>query len=342
MGLTYKQAGVNVSAGNQLVERIKPHVTATHHSHMLSNIGGFAGLADIPKSYKNPILVFGTDGVGSKLELAMQYDQHEHVGQDLVAMCVNDILATGGEPFVFLDYFATGKLDVDLAERVIKGIAHACQLAGCALGGGETAEMPGFYSDSQYDLAGFAIGLAERDELLTHKTLTETDVLIGLPSVGPHSNGYSLIRRILANGNEPPTEVLEQILAPTEIYVKPVLACRELIKRACHITGGGFEDNLPRVFPPQLKASIELGSWKVPVCFEWIQKAGNVETEEMFRTFNQGIGMILICDSANANSLLDKLQSENVSAVQVGELQPMDHEFESGRLIVSHEGMYFS
>ena len=340
MGLTYKDAGVDVEAGNTLVDRIKSVVSETHHEFMLGGIGGFAGLASIPSRFQNPVLVFGTDGVGTKLELATKYDRHEQIGQDLVAMCVNDVLVPGGEPFVFLDYLATGKLDVLVAERVIKGIANACDIAGCALGGGETAEMPGFYNGSQYDLAGFAIGLVERAEILRPENIVDGDVLIGLSSNGPHSNGYSLIRKLLLErAVHPPDDVLEQILAPTAIYAKPVQACKSKIKGMAHITGGGFKDNLPRSFPDHLVAHLELDAWQSPSCFAWIQDQGSIEQIEMYSTFNCGIGMVLICAPTNAESVISDLNEQGLSATRIGSMNSLDTDTRQGALTVSHDGI---
>lgn len=339
MGLTYKAAGVDVEAGNTLVDRIKSTVNETHHESMLSGIGGFAGLASIPSKYQDPILVFSTDGVGTKLELASKYDRHEQIGQDLVAMCVNDVLVPGGEPFVFLDYLATGKLDVPIAERVVKGIANACDIAGCALGGGETAEMPGFYNGSQYDLAGFAIGLVERAEILRPENISEGDVLVGLGSHGPHSNGYSLIRELLERDLYPPEDVLEQILAPTAIYVKPVQACMAKIKGMAHLTGGGFKDNLPRSFPEHLVAHLDINAWETPACFTWIQDQGCIEQIEMYSTFNCGVGMVLICAPTNAKSLISDLIEQGLSATQIGSMKNLNDDIPAGTLTVSHKGI---
>lgn len=339
MGLTYKDAGVDVEAGNTLVDRIKSAVNETHHESMLSGIGGFAGLASIPSKYQDPILVFGTDGVGTKLELATKYDRHEQIGQDLVAMCVNDVLVPGGEPFVFLDYLATGKLDVSVAERVIRGIARACEIAGCALGGGETAEMPGFYSGSQYDLAGFAIGLVERTELLRHENIAEGDVLVGLGSNGPHSTGYSLIRKLLERGHNLPDDVLQQILAPTAIYAKPVLACLSQIKSMAHITGGGFKDNLPRSFPDHLVAHLDINAWDTPACFRWIQDQGSIDQIEMYSTFNCGIGMVLICSPAEAESVIFQLNEQGLSATRIGSMNDLHADIPQGVLVVGHDGI---
>ena len=338
MGFSYKGAGVDIDAGNQLVQRIKTAVHETHHEHILGGLGGFAGLASVPSKFRDPVLVFGTDGVGTKLALAEKYDRHESIGQDLVAMCVNDILIPGAEPFVFLDYFATGRLNVDVAEKVIKGIAKACTQAGCALGGGETAEMPGFYADSQYDLAGFAIGIAERENLLRVENVSEGDVLIGLPSVGPHSNGYALIRKLLERSS-PSMNVLEQLLAPTTIYTEPVLSVLPLICGMCHITGGGFQDNLPRAFPNHLAAHIEHTTWERHECFEWIQREGSIDTLEMYRTFNCGIGLVLICKEAHEHELQSRLRASRIDAVVMGRLTDKDKQPKPKTLVVAHGRM---
>ena len=337
MGLTYKESGVDVAAGNQLIHRIKGAVQDTHHEFMLDGIGGFAGLAAIPSKYSDPVLVFGTDGVGSKIELAREYDRHETVGQDLVAMCVNDLVVPGGEPFVFLDYYATGKLSVASAERVIQGIARACKQANCALGGGETAEMPGFYANGQYDLAGFAIGLVERAEIRQPHHIKEHDILIGLSSVGPHSNGYSLIRKILEQAPTPPPSVLEEILSPTTIYVAPVISNKPLIKGVVHITGGGLRDNLPRAYADDLIAQIDPTSWSTPESFDWIQQQGAIDPLEMFATFNCGIGMVLICRPNDANQLLTNLQTEGVVAQQIGTMVSGTTKSRAGWLSIGHQ-----
>ena len=258
MGLTYRQAGVNIDAGNKLVERIKATAKQTHRPELLEGIGGFAALASLPEKYREPLLVTGTDGVGTKLALAVAYGMHDGVGQDLVAMCVNDVLAVGAEPFLFLDYFASGKLDVDIAERVIAGIAHWCKIAGCALVGGETAEMPGFYQGLDYDLAGFCVGIVERSEVVTGDLVAEGDVLIGLTSSGPHSNGFSLIRRVIADfGPLNDDDLLNQLMAPTQIYASSVLPITPLVTGRSHITGGGLVENIPRMLANSLVADID-------------------------------------------------------------------------------------
>jgi phosphoribosylformylglycinamidine cyclo-ligase len=337
--LTYRDAGVNIDAGNELVKRIAPHTKATHRPELLSGLGGFAALAELPEGYRKPVLVTGTDGVGTKLKLAIDYDRHDHVGQDLVAMCANDVLVTGGEPFLFLDYYATGKLDVDTAERVIKGIAHGCTLAGCALVGGETAEMPGFYGDGDYDLAGFCVGVVERDEIVDGSRMTAGDALIGLPSSGPHSNGYSLIRRVLETQGEPAQGLLDTLMAPTRIYAKAVLRLQSTtpIHGMVHITGGGFLENVPRMFSDTtLAALIDLDSWKRPDVFGWLQQAGNIEETEMLRTFNCGVGYIICVPAADLATAMSVLRDEGEEPVHIGQMVAADHVADSGQIVIGH------
>ncbi|MFM7120000.1 MAG: phosphoribosylformylglycinamidine cyclo-ligase, partial [Gammaproteobacteria bacterium] len=297
MGLTYRDAGVDIDAGDELVRRIGPACKATHRPELLSGLGGFAALASLPTRYREPVIVTGKDGVGTKLKLAIDHDRHDTVGQDLVAMCVNDVLVTGAEPFLFLDYYATGKLEVDVAERVIVGIARGCELAGCALVGGETAEMPGFYARGDYDLAGFCIGVVERSAIIDGSKLGVGDVLIGLPSSGPHSNGYSLVRRVLAEAGTPPdTALLDQLMQPTRIYARSVLALLDTtpVHGMAHITGGGFVENLPRIFRDErLAARVRVTAWQRPPVFDWLQSVGQIDEHEMLRTFNCGIGYIV-------------------------------------------------
>jgi phosphoribosylformylglycinamidine cyclo-ligase len=312
--LTYKDAGVDIDAGDQLVENIKPFAKRTMRPEVLGGIGGFGALVEVSKKYKNPVMVSGTDGVGTKLKLAFHLNKHDTVGQDLVAMSVNDILVQGAEPIFFLDYFACGKLDVPVATDVVKGIAYGCELAGCALIGGETAEMPSMYPEGEYDLAGFAVGLVERENIITGLTMTPGDVVLGLKSSGPHSNGYSLVRKIIERSgvdlNAPENAQLAlDLIAPTRIYVKPLLALMQAlpVKAMAHITGGGLTENIPRMFPPTVKAIINRKSWTAPSVFEWLQHHGNVDDAEMARTFNCGIGMVVIVakeDAARATKLL--------------------------------------
>ncbi|KIT17162.1 phosphoribosylformylglycinamidine cyclo-ligase [Jannaschia aquimarina] len=312
-GLTYAQSGVDIEAGDALVERIKPAAKATERPGTMAGLGGFGALFDLKAAgYSDPVLVAATDGVGTKLKLAIDTGLHDGVGQDLVAMCVNDLVCQGAEPLFFLDYFATGKLAPDAAARVIEGIARACKEAGCALIGGETAEMPGMYSDGDYDLAGFAVGAAERGTLLP-ADVAEGDAIIGLPSTGVHSNGFSLVRRVVEraglNWSDPSpfsdATLGEALLAPTALYVQTVLAAKAsgALRAAAHITGGGLTENLPRVLPDGLGARIDLTAWDLPSVFRWIADNGGVAEAEMLRTFNCGMGMCLVVDSAHAEAI---------------------------------------
>ncbi|MFV2089144.1 MAG: phosphoribosylformylglycinamidine cyclo-ligase [Pseudomonadales bacterium] len=338
-GLTYRGAGVDIDAGNELVKRIGPAARATHRPELLSNLGGFAALAELPVKYRRPVLVTGTDGVGTKLKFAIDHDRHDTVGQDLVAMCANDVLVTGAEPFLFLDYYASGKLDVDVAERVIKGIARGCELAGCALVGGETAEMPGFYPGGDYDLAGFCVGVVEKDAIVTGKTLSTGDTLIGLASSGPHSNGYSLIRKIVeTTGTTVRETLLEELMAPTRIYAKAVLALQQAltIKGMCHITGGGLLENLPRMYADSgLGALIDLDSWQRPDIFSWLQQAGNVDEREMQRTFNLGLGFVVAVAAADAANALEVLGGNGESASVIGTMVSADAPAGPAQILIS-------
>ena len=339
-GLTYRKSGVDIDAGQELVRRIAPAARRTHGPEILSGLGGFAALAALPGKYRNPVLVTGTDGVGTKLRLAMQHDRHDDVGQDLVAMCVNDVIATGAEPFLFLDYYATGRLDVDVAERVIAGIARGCEMAGCALAGGETAEMPGFYEGGEYDLAGFCVGVVDRDAVVTGEDIEVGDRLVGLASNGPHSNGYSLIRRILEDrATEPTSGELDALLAPTRIYAKAVAAALAAgeIRGMAHITGGGLVENVPRMFRRALAADIDLDAWRWPDVFPALQQAGNVDELEMLRTFNCGIGYVLAVPSAEVESVLAALSEAGETAAVVGQVVPAGTAPAAGRL-VAEEG----
>ncbi|MEW6765802.1 MAG: phosphoribosylformylglycinamidine cyclo-ligase [Pseudomonadota bacterium] len=316
--LSYRDAGVDIDAGNALVDRIKPAVSRTRRPEVLGGLGGFGALFELPEGYRKPVLVSGTDGVGTKLRLAIDLNRHDHIGVDLVAMCVNDILVQGAEPLFFLDYYATGKLSVDVAARVVTGIAEGCELAGCALVGGETAEMPGMYEEGDYDLAGFSVGIVEKDQMLDGSQVREGDVLLGLPSSGPHSNGYSLIRKVLAvtgaDLNAPCGDVTlaDALLAPTRIYVKsllPLLRDAESgVHGLCHITGGGLTENLPRVYGEDLAAEVDTASWTPAPVFQWIREGGNVEPREMYRTFNNGVGMVLMVDAAKADAVIARLE----------------------------------
>jgi phosphoribosylformylglycinamidine cyclo-ligase len=306
--LTYRDAGVDIDAGDDLVERIKPYARRTLREGVLAGIGGFGAMFEISRNYREPVLVSGTDGVGTKLKLAFELKRHDTIGIDLVAMSVNDILTSGAEPLFFLDYYACGKLDVDTAAEVIKGIAAGCEMAGCALIGGETAEMPGMYPASEYDLAGFAVGIVEKSEIIDGALIAEGDIVLGLGSNGAHSNGYSLIRKIVEmkridlSGDLGGQLLSDVILAPTRIYVKPVLKLmkRVNIKGLAHITGGGLVENIPRVLPGGLAARIERGAWPMPPLFTWLKQQGNVSDREMFRVFNCGIGMVVIVSAAEA------------------------------------------
>ena len=328
--LSYKDAGVDINAGNELVERIKPHVKRTTRPEVIGGLGGFGALCAIPSKYKEPILVSGTDGVGTKLRLAIDLKKHDTIGIDLVAMCVNDLVVQGAEPLFFLDYYATGKLDVDVASDVVKGIAEGCVQSGCALVGGETAEMPGMYHTGDYDLAGFCVGVVEKSEIIDGSQVKVGDALIALGSSGPHSNGYSLIRKVIdVAGVNPATEQLngrplsEQVLAPTKIYVKSVLA---LIKQTevhaiAHLTGGGFWENIPRVLPKNTKAVIDESSWEWQPVFKWLQEKGNIETYEMYRTFNCGVGMVIALPQSQVETALAILKQSGENAWLIGHIE---------------------
>jgi phosphoribosylformylglycinamidine cyclo-ligase len=338
-GLTYRDAGVDIDAGAELVRRIGPAARATRRPELLSGLGGFAALAELPARYRTPVLVTGTDGVGTKLKLAIDHDRHDGVGQDLVAMCANDVLVTGAEPFLFLDYYATGRLDVDVAERVINGIARGCELAGCALVGGETAEMPGFYPGGDYDLAGFCIGVVEKDAIVSGADLTAGDVLIGLASSGPHSNGYSLIRRILEQtGARLDDTLLDQLMAPTRIYARAVLGLQSAVtvKGMSHITGGGLTENLPRMFEDKpLAALVDLDSWRRPDVFSWLQQAGNVAEAEMQRTFNLGIGFVIAVASDDAPRAVELLTDAGEKATVIGRMVAADTTAAPGQVLIA-------
>ncbi|MFN4238985.1 MAG: phosphoribosylformylglycinamidine cyclo-ligase [Vogesella sp.] len=326
--LSYRDAGVDIDAGDALVENIKPFAKRTMRPEVLGGLGGFGALVEISKKYQEPVLVSGTDGVGTKLKLAFDWNKHDTVGIDLVAMSVNDILVQGAEPLFFLDYFACGKLDVPQATDVIKGIAEGCEQAGCALIGGETAEMPGMYPVGEYDLAGFAVGVVEKRKVITGRDIKPGDVVLGLKSNGVHSNGYSLVRKIIERAQpdlDAPFDgektLRDAIIAPTRIYVKPLLALMEKlnVKGMAHITGGGITENTPRVLPENTVAQIDAGSWQLPKLFQWLQAEGNVDAQEMYRTFNCGIGMVVIVDAADADAAAAFLteQGETVSRIGV-------------------------
>lgn len=324
--ISYKDAGVDIEAGDQLVERIKPFAKKTMRAEVLGGIGGFGSLFEVPKKYKEPILVSGTDGVGTKLKLAFELNKHDTVGIDLVAMSVNDILVQGAEPLFFLDYFACGKLDVETASQVIKGIAEGCAQSGCALVGGETAEMPGMYPEGEYDLAGFAVGVVEKSEIINGKTIQPGDVVIGLASSGAHSNGYSLIRKIISNekadflGPFDGKTLKDIVMEPTRLYVKSILKLKETIeiKGMAHITGGGITENIPRILEEDLMAEIQSSSWPLPKLFQWLQEKGNIPNAELYRTFNCGIGMAIVMDRKDVAKAKQILQEFNETVYEIG------------------------
>jgi phosphoribosylformylglycinamidine cyclo-ligase len=328
--LSYRDAGVDIDAGDALVENIKPYARRTMRPEVLNGIGGFGALVEISKKYKEPVLVSGTDGVGTKLKLAFDWNRHDTVGQDLVAMSVNDILVQGAEPLFFLDYFACGKLDVPQATDVIKGIALGCELSGCALIGGETAEMPGMYPVGEYDLAGFAVGVVEKSKIITGRDIRAGDVVLGLASNGAHSNGYSLVRKIIDRA-QPELDaefdngktLREVVMAPTRIYVKPLLALMEKlpVKGMAHITGGGITENTPRVLPEDVVAEIDASSWQLPKLFQWLQKEGNVDAQEMYRTFNCGIGMVVIVGAEHADEAVAQLSAAGETVYRIGKIR---------------------
>ena len=331
--LNYRDAGVDIDAGSELIERIKPAVARTRRPGVLAGLGGFGALFELPLDrYREPVLVSGTDGVGTKLKLAVEAGLHDSIGIDLVAMCVNDIVVAGAEPLFFLDYYATGKLDLDVATAVITGIAKGCELSGAALVGGETAEMPGMYSAGDYDLAGFSVGIVEKSAILDGSAVSPGDTLIGLASSGPHSNGYSLIRKIIEvsghslTGDLDGRPLAEWLLAPTRIYVKPLLSLFRQIKvhALAHITGGGLSENLPRVLPENTCAVINTDSWQQSAVFDWLQRNGNVETKEMYRTFNCGIGMVVCVAEAEASAALAHLNSQGEDARIIGHVAQSD------------------
>lgn len=324
MGLTYRASGVDINAGERLVERIKPLAAATRIPEVLGAVGGFAGLCAVPEGMSDPILVSGTDGVGTKLKLAFAFDHHDTVGIDLVAMCVNDILTVGARPLFFLDYFATGNLDVDRAEAVVRGIANGCKEAGCALLGGETAELPGFYKKGEYDLAGFAVGVVERSKMIDGTHVGAGDAIIALPSSGLHSNGFSLARKALQseldNGDK---ELARELLTPTRIYTRASQAAVATghIRAMCHVTGGGLVDNLPRVLPEGMSARIDEASWVRPAIFDRITSAGDVEPSEMRRTFNMGVGFVFVVGEDNRDEVLASLRDAGESPSVIGTIE---------------------
>ncbi len=327
-GLSYRDAGVDIDAGDDLVDRIKPLAKKTMREGVLAGIGGFGALFEVPKRYKEPVLVSGTDGVGTKLRLAFEWNRHDTIGQDLVAMSVNDILVQGAEPLFFLDYFACGKLTVDTAATVVGGIAKGCELSGCALIGGETAEMPGMYPPGEYDLAGLAVGALEKSKIITGNSIVPGDVVLAIGSSGAHSNGYSLVRKIIERAGAKPSDDLggkplgDVVMAPTEIYVKPLLKLISEInvKGMAHITGGGLVDNVPRVLPENTQAVLHRDSWQMPELFRWLQMKGGVADAEMVRVFNCGIGMVVIVDPSQADTAIKSLTAQGLKAWTVGEV----------------------
>ena len=329
--LSYRDAGVDIDAGDELVERIKPFAKKTLREGVLSGLGGFGALFEVPKRYQEPVLVSGTDGVGTKLKLAFDLKRHDTVGIDLVAMSVNDVLVQGAEPLFFLDYFGCGKLDVNVAAEVIKGIAQGCEYAGCALIGGETAEMPGMYPDGEYDLAGFAVGAVEKSKIITGREIVAGDVVLGLASSGAHSNGYSLIRKIVDRAKpdldakfDGERTLADALMEPTRIYVKPLLALMAVlpVKGLAHITGGGLTENIPRVLPEGVKAVVEKASWVRPELFNWLQREGGVAESEMHRVFNCGIGMVVVVAQENAAQALDLLRAAGEVVAEIGRIEP--------------------
>lgn len=338
--LSYRDAGVDIDVGNQLVETIKPIAKKTHRPGVLTGLGGFGALFELPlERYTKPVLVSGTDGVGTKLKLAIELDRHDTIGIDLVAMCANDLIVCGAEPLFFLDYYATGKLSLEQGQAIIAGIGQGCEQAGAALIGGETAEMPGMYAEKDYDLAGFCVGIVEKSKIMTADKVSPGDVLIGLASSGPHSNGYSLIRKIIersqANLSDAfgETTLGDVLLTPTRMYVKTALAVLAQfdLHAISHITGGGFYENLPRVLPEHCAAHIN-PNWPMPAIFEWLQAQGQVEIDEMYRTFNMGIGLVIACAADDAEAILSTLSDLNENAWVIGEV----HERVDASVVINH------
>jgi phosphoribosylformylglycinamidine cyclo-ligase len=328
-GITYRDAGVDIDAGDELVERIKPLVRRAQRREVLAGIGGFGALVELPKGYRHPVLVSGTDGVGTKLRLAIDTGRHDTIGIDLVAMCANDVVVLGAEPLFFLDYYATGKLRVDVAEAVVRGIVEGCVQAGAALVGGETAEMPGMYHGEDYDLAGFCVGVVEKDAIIDGTRTAAGDAIVGLAASGPHSNGYSLIRKLVAAAGATAATMVEgralfeRLLAPTRIYVKPLLALMRAlpVHALAHITGGGLTDNIPRVLPEGLEAVLERSRWARDPVFDWLQRAGNIDAAEMYRTFNCGIGMVVIVPADRAAAAAEFLTAHGETAAIIGSVR---------------------
>jgi len=328
--LTYRDAGVDIDAGDALVDRIKPLAAKTMREGVMAGIGGFGALFEVPKRYREPVLVSGTDGVGTKLRLAFDWQRHDTVGIDLVAMSVNDILVQGAEPLFFLDYFACGKLSVDVASQVVGGIAQGCELAGCALIGGETAEMPGMYPEGEYDLAGFAVGAVEKSAIIDGRSIEVGDVVLGLASSGAHSNGYSLLRKVLSRTGAKPDDLFEGqplgdvVMAPTRIYVKSMLAALAefgpAIKGMAHITGGGLLDNVPRILQPGLQARLSASAWSMPPLFSWLQEQGGIDAQEMHRVFNCGIGMVVVVPKSQGAAVAAFLANKGETVYTLGEI----------------------
>jgi phosphoribosylformylglycinamidine cyclo-ligase len=326
---SYKDAGVDIEQGNELVQRLKKSVGNTHRDGVMGGLGGFGALFDLGSlNYKHPVLVSGTDGVGTKIKLAIDHNMHETIGIDLVGMCVNDLIVQGADPLFFLDYFACSSLDVDVAEKVINGIAEGCSLSGCSLIGGETAEMPGMYQTGEYDLAGFCVGVVEKDELITGENVSEGDAIIALASSGCHSNGYSLVRKIIDDTNQDLSEklgdktLLELLIEPTRIYVKQILALinKVPVRAIAHITGGGLIENIPRVIPDALSIELDASSWELPPIFKWLQETGNIDAHEMYKTFNCGVGMVVCVPQENKSAAITLLESMGETAWEIGKV----------------------
>jgi phosphoribosylformylglycinamidine cyclo-ligase len=341
--LSYRDAGVDIDAGNTLIDKIKPLSKATQRPGVLGGLGGFGALFEVPLDrYNKPVLVSGTDGVGTKLKLAMQMDKHDSIGIDLVAMCVNDLIVQGAEPLFFLDYYATGKLDVNAATDVVKGISEGCIQAGCALTGGETAEMPGMYQNNDYDLAGFCVGIVEKDKIIDGSQVKAGDKLLGLASSGPHSNGYSLIRKIIEKHNADLNQPFENsslgqaLLEPTRIYVKSILKLIEKIDihAISHITGGGLLENIPRVLPNDCCAKIEQNSWHLPAIFNWLQEHGHVEQTEMYRTFNCGIGLVIAVAEQDEKLAITELQQQGEIVYRLGQIEKIQNQ-DDAQVVIS-------
>ena len=324
--LTYKDSGVDITKGNQLIERIKPIAKSTFRPGVLAGLGGFGAMFEIPlDKYKNPVLISGTDGVGTKLKVAEMLNKHDTIGIDLVAMCVNDLIVQGAEPLFFLDYFATGSLNPDIATSVIEGIGEGCRQSGCSLIGGETAEMPGMYSGEDYDLAGFCVGIAEKSRIIDGSKVSEGDHIVALGSSGPHSNGYSLIRKVLEKSS-PTNEQLNSLIEPTRIYVRSILSLLNTlpVHAISHITGGGLLENIPRVLPDHLAAKLDPASWTQPEIFQWLQDQGNIATSEMYRVLNCGVGMVVVISRESSNEAINHLNSCGENAWLIGEVVQFD------------------